>query len=391
VSAGAGSDFKWAIGEDYLIASDSQRHADTILSQGEKKSLADDPSYRRWHDEAGDAGVINFYVSKRATRYLTDLLDQFGRDLFGGSADSASAFDGAALDDQGVSGFSAPPARDRVRAADDPDPLAGVRDQLDKFQGLAGTIRFAGGGMELSFAAGGLGKVAPTTAVGKQVAALPADTVLALGFGVPKNVAENFTEGFKSGAGDSSGDALQFVEDQVGLTLPEDLQTLLGDALTLSVGGDAPRDLADIEGFEDIPVGLVIHGDAAKIKAVISKIERHTGFDLADIPIVVAGDDDRVVLSPSKDYAQELSRTGSLGSKAGFTSAVPQAEKSTVVAYLDFDSSWRETLLRFAGDDGASAQDVRTARENTEPLRSLGISSWLDGDVNHVLVKVATD
>lgn len=381
--AGAGDDFKWAVGDDYLIASDSQAHADTILSEGQKKSLADDPAYRRWHDEAGDAGVINFYVSKRATKYLSDVLHQFGNDLFGGSA--GSAFDEGAVADDGVSGFSAP------RAADDPDPLAGLRDQLDKFQGLAGTVRFAGGGMELSFAAGGLSKVAPSAPVGKQVAALPADTVFALSFGIPKDTATNFTKGFKSGAGGSADDALKYVEEQLGLTLPGDLQTLLGDSLTLSVGGDAPRDLADIQGFEDVPVGLVIHGDAARIKALIHKIETRTGYRLSDIPVVVAGDDSRVVLSPSKDYAEQLSATGELGSKEGFSRAVPEADRSTVVAYLDFDSSWRDTLLRFAGDDGASAGDVRTADKNTEPLKSLGISSWLDGDVSHVLVKVATD
>src|SRR5690348_3283166 len=57
--AGAGSDFKWAIGDDYLIASDSQSHADKILSEGKKKPLADDATYQHWRDQAGDAGVLN--------------------------------------------------------------------------------------------------------------------------------------------------------------------------------------------------------------------------------------------------------------------------------------------------------------------------------------------
>ncbi|MFL6024853.1 MAG: DUF3352 domain-containing protein [Marmoricola sp.] len=386
--AGAGDDFKWAIGEDYLIASDSQSHADTILSEGEKKPLADDAAYQRWRGEAGDAGVINFYVSKRATKYLTTLLDGFGSGLFGTGSES-SAFDGGDLAGEGTSGFSAP--RHVARTADDPDPLAGVRDQLDKFQGLAGTVRFADGGMELSLAAGGLNKVASGAKVGKQVGELPADTVLALGFGVPSNAAQNFTDGFKSGVGDQADDALGSIEDETGLRLPADLQTLLGSALTLSVGGDAPKDLADIQGFEDIPVGLVIHGDAAKIKELIGRIEDHTGYRLSDIPIVVGGDAGRVVLSPSKDYADQLSKVGTLGRSRNFTDAVPDAGRTTAIAYLDFDSSWRETLLRFAGDDGASASGVQEADANTKPLKSLGISSWLDGDVSHALVKLATD
>jgi hypothetical protein len=245
--------------------------------------------------------------------------------------------------------------------------------------------------MELSFAAGGLNKVAPTAKVGKQVAGLPGDTVFAFGFGVPATAADNFTDGFKSGAGADADDALQYVEDQTGLRLPGDLKTLLGDSLTLSVGGDAPKDLADIKGFEDVPVGLVIHGDAAKIKELIHRIEHHTGMKLADIPIVVAGDDSRVVLSPSQDYADVLSKVGTLGTSKNFTDAVPDADRDTTVTYLDFDSAWRDTLLRFAADDGTSPSDVKVAKENTEPLKSLGVSSWQDGGVSHVLIKIATD
>jgi hypothetical protein len=386
--AGAGDDFKWAIGDDYLIASDSQQHADEIQRAGEKKPLADDAAYQRWTDEAGDAGVLNFYVSKRVTKYLSDLLDEFGQDVFGGSGED-SAFEGDAYDGESLSGFSAP--RRAVRSEDDPDPLASIRDELDKFQGLAGTVRFADGGMELSFAAGGLTQLASTAKVGKQISSLPGDTVFAFGLGVPDDLAEVFTDGFKSGAGADSEEALASFEDETGLKLPGDLQTLLGNALTLSLGGDAPADLTDIEGFEDVPVGLVIHGDAAKIKALISRIEEHVGFSLSDIPVVVAGDGDRVVLSPSEDYADELAKSGSLGSTKNFRDAVPNADQATSVTYLDFDSAWRDTLLKFAGDDGASAADVREADQNTEPLKSLGISSWLDGKVSHLLIKVATD
>jgi hypothetical protein len=381
--AGAGRDFKWAIGDDYLIASDSQEHANTILLTGEKKPLADDASYRRWRDEVGDAGVLNFYVSKRATKYLSDVLDSFGQSLLGGPG---SAFDdGNAYSGEDLSGFSAP--RREASGADDPDPLAGIRDQLDKFQGLAGTVRFAGGGMELAIAGGGLKSVASTATVGKQVGSLPADTALAIGFGVPADLATTMTDSFKAG----SPDTLTSIEDQTGLTLPEDLQDLLGNAVTLSIGGKAPADLGDLDDFSAVPVGLVIHGDATKIKAVIASIEEHTGLKLSDIPLNVLGGKDRVVLSPSKGYAEALQRAGTLGRSKRFTDAVPDADRATALAYVDFDSAWRDTLLKFAGDDGSSADDVRTAKENTEPLKSLGISTWLDGDVSHALIKISTD
>ena len=60
------------------------------------------------------------------------------------------------------------------------------------------------------------------------------------------------------------------------------------------------------------------------------------------------------------------------------------------VVYVDFDSPWRDALLDVIrseeGDDAGTE-----AEENTAPLKSLGISSWLDGDVSHVLVKVSTN
>lgn len=387
--AGAGEDFRWSIGEDYLIASDSQEHADEIRRDGERKPLADDALFQRWHDEAGDAGVVNFYVSARVTRYLSDLLDGLSDEVFGGSD---SAFDGRAYSGDAMSGLSAPRG---ARSADDPDPLAGVREELDKFAGMAGTVRFAGGGMELSVAAGGLSGAVSASKVGEQVAELPGNTAFALGFGISKAFSDAFADGFVNGftaaVGGSSDDAIADFEDQTGLKLPEDITTLLGDSLILSIGGDAPRDLADIESFADVPVGLVIHGDAAKIKDLISRFEDRSGYRLSDIPLVVGGDDDTVVLTPSQDYAEELSKAGSLGRRPGFVDAVPQADRARGITYLDFNSAWRETLLRFAGDDGASARDVREADENTEPLKSLGVSSWLDGKVAHLLVTIATD
>ena len=38
----------------------------------------------------------------------------------------------------------------------------------------------------------------------------------------------------------------------LGIDFPEDLKTLLGKSLSISLGGDAPDDLASIEGPRDI-------------------------------------------------------------------------------------------------------------------------------------------
>lgn len=380
-----GSDFGFAVGKDYLIASDSTEHAKTILAEGEKSPLSEDAAYKKWTDEAGDQGVLNFYVAKKASDYLAQGLDELSKSITGGlpgSASMSSSGDGYGS----FSGESAPRATDGCSD----DPLSAIKDQLKGFQGLAGTVRFADGGMELSVATQGISQIASSATVGDKISTLPSDTAIALGIGIPKDYASKLVDSFRCGAGASGDDVVSQAEQETGLTLPGDLQTLLGSALTLSVGNDAPADLAGIEDPSDVPLGLVVHGDAERIKALIAKIEDTVGYSLSDIKIGMKSSGSRLVLSPSESYAGSLLSNGSLGSSSSFKDAVPDAKRDTGIFYIDFDSKWRETLIKFAQDEGASAHDVQIAEDNSSPLKSLGISTWTEGSTSHVLVKLAT-
>jgi hypothetical protein len=349
-------DFAYVVGDDYLIASDSAAHAKAVLDRGREKPLADDAAYRKWTGEAGDAGVLTFYVGKTAAGYVGDLLDGIGGDFLG--FDSGSS-DGA--------------------------PLDAAKSALDGFQGLGGTVRFADEGMELSVAGGGISQVKGLATVGNQMGDLPSDTSAALGFGVDKDFAKQLVDDLTS-----SGDTVAEVEADTGLDLPGDLQTLLGRAVTLSVGGDAPASLDDVKDLQDVPAGLVIHGDAARIRAVIATIEDHVGVHLADVPLVVDSADGKVAVATTRDYADQLLASGKLGSAGQFRNAVPDADKANGILFLDFDSAWRKALVQLVtGEDGDSAGAEADA--NTEPLRALGFSSWTDGDVSHALLKIATD
>jgi hypothetical protein len=350
-------DFAFVVGDDYLIGSDTAAHAQAVLDKSEQKSLADDPAYQKWTDEAGDAGVLNFYVAKSAATYGADQLDQLSREFAGGIGGTTSE-----------------------------DPFGSVKDALKNFQGLGGTLRFAGGGMELSVAGGGLSQLSDLTTVGNEVGDLPDDTAVALGFGVSKDYAQKMVDQM----GSQGDDFVAQAEDQTGLDLPGDLQTLLGHAVTLSLGGDAPKSLDDVQAVDEVPAGLVIHGDADKIKAIIAKAEDHLDMRLSDIPLVIEGSGDKVVLATSRDYAADLLKPGTLGSDADFRDAVPHAGDADGILWVDFDSAWRESLVGTArSEDGDGAAEDADA--NTKPLRSLGLSSWKDGSVSHVLLKITTD
>ena len=55
-----------------MLASDIQAHAEKAVQQAATKPLTDDAAYRRWPDKVGDAGILNFYVAKRATNLPRD-------------------------------------------------------------------------------------------------------------------------------------------------------------------------------------------------------------------------------------------------------------------------------------------------------------------------------
>jgi hypothetical protein len=369
-------DLGWAVGKDYLIASDSTAHAEKILLEGQKTPLAKSPAYQKWTSAAGDAGVVNFYVAKRAVGYISALINSFGSGFTSGFPSAAAAGSGASARITGTG----------------TDPGSILTSSLKNFQGLAGTIRFSGGGMELAYATSSSGSGA--TEIGSSVAALPADTAVAIGDAFPKGFAQSYLDRIKALNGSGSGaanDAIAQAEHATGLSFPQDISDLLGTGITLSLGGRAPADLTNLKQPQDLPFGIVLHTDASKGRAVISKLEDHLNFRLSDIPLTLGGTSSELVLSPSPAYATALSEPGSLGNTAAFKDAVPFAGRSGVIAYIDFDTSWRTALINLI-TNGGSPSDVASAHANFDPLRSLGFSSWVDGSkVSHGLLRLTTN
>ena len=353
-------DFGFAVGDDYLVASDSAAHAQAVLARGVKSPLAEDAAYRRWTDAAGDAGVLSFYVAPGAARYGERLFDDLDSNLF--DSRGGFTFDG---------GGSTPSG-----------PATDARPALEHFRGLGGTVRFSDGGMEVSVVGSADTALKRVTPAGPEIARLPADTAVALGLGGGNGLGAQLVDLFGLVAGFVGG------HDQAGADLADDVQTLLSGTTTLSLGGHAPHSLSDVSGPDDVPLGLVLHGDAAKIKAAIARIEDHIGLHLSDVPIAVQDSGDKVALSTG-GYGDELLKDGTLGSRGGFRDAVPQADRAGEILYVDFNSPWRDALAReLTVEGGRSAADFD---DNTAPLRALGLSSWQDGDVFHGLLEVTTD
>jgi len=175
-------------------------------------------------------------------------------------------------------------------------------------------------------------------------------------------------------------------EAATGLKLPEDLQTLLGDGVSVSV--DSSLDPAALQQAPDpskVPVALRIKGDPAKIQPVLDRLTALAGPQAR--MLVVKHTDGLVVLGTDADYVDTLLSQGGLGSTTAFQDAVPNADRASSVLYIGFDAgNWAQRLADLAGSDG------RQVAANLAPLQAVGMSTWRDDEgVQHGLLRITTD
>jgi hypothetical protein len=343
-------EFGWTVTDDYVIASDSTDHAKAIVTAGEKAPLAEDADFQKWTDKVGGPGIMNAYLGRTSVKILSDTFESDLGDLTG----------------------SDKTAEDELNKA------------LKDFKGAAAGLKFADGGIELSFAGGGAARAGGKT-VGAHVGALPEDTAAVLAVAVP----EKALESLKSGG--SQQDSLswlgEFFTPGTGLELPDDLITLLGSSLSFSVGGDAPADIKDVDGLGDVPLGLLVHGDDAKIKAVIAKVEANTGARLSDLPATVSSKDGRVAIATTPGYADDLLADGSLAGVEGYKDVVSHPDDAQAVFYVSFQNKWMDALRDLTAEE--HDKDLDEVADNVAALKAFGASFWRDGDTAHGLVRIA--
>jgi hypothetical protein len=219
---------------------------------------------------------------------------------------------------------------------------------------------------------------------------LPRDTAAAVGFSLPARSIQQIFESLSGAAGMTSQQLTAEAETMTGLRLPDDLQTLLGTGVVLSLGGNAP-DLASVRGPADIPFGATVLGDPQKISDVLDRVAERQGTSLQQLGISEKSGDGRLVLASSDGYAATLLGKGELGQESIFTDVVPEADKAQTVEFVDFDSAWLDKVLDAAASSGEDSATVGKLRKNLKPLKALGLSAWVDGDAGHFLLKVTTD
>ena len=355
----------WTITGEWAVVAETEALADEVVAETEKATLAEDETYQRWTGEVGEAGVLNLYAAPAAGDYLADNMDGLGFP-FGPMA--------------GVSSQQEAPAGPQL-----PDEMAeGLRD----FQGVAATLRFDDGALELE----SVGDAATTrqsyvaTDAGDDVlASLPADTAAAIGVGLQDGWAQALLDQVTSvlGSGETPEQMVAQAEKWTGLALPEDLETLFGDSTVLAIGSDFdPEALANSEDVSGIPIGVKVKGDPAAIEGVLDNVRQRIGEPMSE-PLRSRSQGDVIAIGPDDDYLAEILGDGGLGESEAFRNVVREAERAGAIVFVNFD----------AGGDwlSALAEEDPEAKENLEPLEGLGISSWQDGDTGHGMVRLTTD
>jgi hypothetical protein len=351
-------DGAWAIADGWALIGADQETVDAVAADAADSTLADDDDFRQWTEAAGDDGIVSMYAAPSAGQALADLFTDN-------------------LDDLG--GLGVPGVQDQLDEA---------TAELEGFTGAAATIRFDDGGLEVEVA-GEVGPEGATLAAGgdgaKAVSTLPDDTAAAFGLGLEfeDGWLNELLDPLAEGTGESADDLLAQANEQLGLDLPEDAETLLGTSLTLAVdaGFDPEAFLSSAGPGEVSGVGVKVFGDADDIDAVLDKLRSAAGG--ADEGVLDSDSSDGVVaIGPDAAYRKVLLEDGGLGDTDRFKRVVEHADDATGILYLDFDAldGW---IADLSGDD--------ELRDNLEPLSAFGVSAWQEDDVAHAVIKVTTD
>jgi hypothetical protein len=229
---------------------------------------------------------------------------------------------------------------------------------------VVATLRFDPGYAEVAGLARGLTgaqTLEPVDGDSRELANLPDDTMAALHLSGGEQLIDQIWPELQkqfNGVGSSSGfdDPLGMLEDQLGLTFPDDLKALVGSSFTVS--------LPDQDLGADMPaVGAkVVTSNAQRAQEVVETLEDAAG---ASGILTKKIDGGRLLVATTPDYATTLEAGGNLGDSEAFKAAIDDPANVDYALYADLDRFEKLYLGELDGD----------GRAVLEAIRSLGFAS----------------
>lgn len=390
----------WVVDGDWMVIGETEEIAQQVVDAKDGGTLASDSAFDRWTGEAGDDGFMTMYVAKAAAQYLEDAAGMGS--MLGGSLAMPGAADPEALeyDEECFAAATTPEDFDacfeagpqEVSADEGTDEVPPeLQELIAKFDGAAATVRFDDGAVEVEYAMSNwqedMTEFMETEAGVDMIGDLPDDTLAAFGFGLKEGWATALLDYVKTSLPEEAAtidEQLAQFEEETGLAFPEDVETLLGEGVTISLGSGIDPDAITNGGPGEIPAGIRIKGDAGEIQAVLDKISDLAGPEAAEFLQVTEGDG-YAVLAMQDDYRGKLEASGDLGGSSDYSEVV-EADDAQSVMYVNFDAD-DDWLVRLSSEMGGGAE----VSDNVAPLSAFGVSGWVDGDVVHGMLKLTTD
>lgn len=358
---GEGDTIGWVVEGDWAIVAETEDLAQQVVDATGEGTLADDEDYQRWTGEVGDPGVMSMYAAPEAGEALAGLADEFSQGMMPGMPGAMGG------------------GMDPLQSSEE------MTKALEEFQGMAATVRFSDGALEVEAAAatGSSQTAALSTDRGDDVlATLPEDTAAALGFGLGEGwLATLVDQAVASSGGQMTAEDLEAqLQAMAGLTF-DDVETAFGESAVIAVDSDIdPQAIFSSADGSSIPVGAKIQGDAAAIEDVFGKLSQSMGPEAGFLGTDAEGD--HVAVGPNPDYRSSLLADGNLGDSAVYQDVIREGDRASAVFFVNFDANdWLAGLL----------EGQQEAQDNVAPLSGLGMSSWVDDDTSHAVVRLTTD
>jgi hypothetical protein len=300
-----------AFSNGYMILADDQQTVDSAVAAAKDSPLTENPKFKADMDKLGEQGFVSGWADVKAIGSMT------------GKVDSAQ--------------------------------LAGLGDAT-----AAVALRFDSSYVELKGVAHGDKSVKVGSAdAGDLVSKLPEGTAGAIAISGGENLIDTAWQQIQKASGDKLQPMIDELAEETGLKLPDDLKALAGKNLAVAMDKDT----------SDGPkIAVRMETDPAKAEPVVQKLtsllrERSS----ANIPIETAKDGDTLVVSTSKDYAEQVLKGGNLGSTDNFKQALPDTKGAVMIGYVDFEAAGALSE-RFSEDKDLAA------------LKSAGIVTRSSGD-----------
>jgi hypothetical protein len=183
-------------------------------------------------------------------------------------------------------------------------------------------------------------------------------------------------DGFPGGGGFGIQRFIDQLELETGFKLPEDLETLFGDNLTLAIGSKNLEKLPTFSGpeaFGSIDVALALTSEKAPALDLVQRIAAQASK--AGIPLVTSSTDDGAVLASNQGAADAITDPkGTLGDEKAFTSVIPDGDKASTGMFVNVGAIVDKLL------DADPPADVRKDIESAAKLSAVGISSGTQDD-----------